>query len=78
MDDEALRSRVALEGKIDVSNPAMVAEGRVEACTKGVDRHSGAAVDTRRSQPGSGAARESSRGAWVRASNTSLAIRNLE
>lgn len=39
MDEEALRFRVALEGNIDVSNPSMVAEGVIEACTNGIELH---------------------------------------
>ena len=48
MDDEALRFRVALEGNIDVSDQAKVAEGVVEACTNGIDMHHWqASIDSR-------------------------------
>lgn len=39
MDDEALRFRVALEGNIDLSDMAVVAEGVVDACTNGIELH---------------------------------------
>ena len=39
MDAEALSFRVALEGNVDLSNPAKVREGVIEACTNGINMH---------------------------------------
>jgi hypothetical protein len=38
-DSDALRFRVALEGNVDLSNPAMIVDGVIEACTNGIDMH---------------------------------------